>query len=186
MPFGTGDVMISAAAVARPPAYDRARAVARFDGVMRDLIHAFKYGDRHDARRLFVRWMLDAGRDLTRDAQIVVPVPLAWSRLVWRRYNQAAILAGEIARASQIAYGPAVLRRTRKTPSQVGLTADQRQRNVAGAFGVPASQARHVHNRSVLLIDDVITTGATVEACARVLRRNGATRVDVLALALAS
>jgi ComF family protein len=184
MPFGTSEMMISAAAVARPPAYDRARAVARFDGVMRELVHAFKYADRHDARRLFVRWMMEAGHELLRDADIVVPVPLARSRLLWRRYNQAAILAADIAAASGLDYGPTVLQRTRKTPSQVGLTPDQRQRNVAGAFAVPAAQARQVRGRRVLLIDDVITTGATVEACVRVLRRSGASHVDVLALGL--
>lgn len=184
MPFGTGDVMVSAAAIANPPAYDRARAVARFDGVMRDLVHGFKYADRHETGGLFARWLTDAGRELIGDADVVVPVPLAWSRLLWRRYNQAAVLAAAVAVAGHKTFAPLALKRTRKTPSQVGLTPDQRQRNVAGAFAVPTSQQHLVAGRSVLLIDDVITTGATVEACARALRRSGAVRVDVLALAL--
>ena len=184
MPYGTGGIMVSAAAVARPPAYDRARAVARFDGVMRDLVHGFKYADRHEARRLFSRWMMEAGKDLIGDADVVVPVPLARSRLLWRRYNQAAILASDIAAARGKIFAPLALKRIRKTPSQVGLTPDQRQRNVAGAFAVPVSQQHVLADRSVLLIDDVITTGATIEACARVLRRSRVARVDVLALAL--
>lgn len=184
MPYETGEIMVSAAAVARPPAYDRARAVARFDGVMRDLVHGFKYADRHEARRLFARWMTEAGQALVDEADIIVPVPLARSRLLWRRYNQAAILASDIATVRGKMFAPLALKRTRKTPSQVGLTPDQRLRNVAGAFAVPASQRQALAGRRVLLVDDVITTGATVEACARVLRRNGASRVDVLALAL--
>lgn len=184
MPYDAGEVMVSAAAIAHPPAYDRARAVARFDGVMRDLVHSFKYADRHEGRRLFSRWMAEAGKDLIGDAHIVIPVPLARSRLLWRRYNQAAILASDIAAARGKTFAPLALKRVRKTPSQVGLTPDQRQRNVAGAFAVPASQRPVLANRNVLLVDDVITTGATIEACARVLRRNGAARVDVLALAL--
>lgn len=184
MPFGTGEVMVSASAVANPPAYDRARAVARFDGVMRDLVHGFKYADRHEMVGLFARWLADAGRTLMHDAEVIVPVPLARSRLLWRRYNQSALLAAAVAASSGKTFAPLALKRIRKTPSQVGLTPDQRQRNVAGAFAVPPSRKHLVDGRNVLLVDDVITTGATVEACARALRRSGARRIDVLALAL--
>lgn len=184
LPYDTGGVAISAAAAADPPAYDRARAVAAHGGAMRTLVHALKFHDRHDVRRLLGRWLVDAGRELIGDAEFVVPVPLARRRLLARRFNQSAILAHEVARLAQLRYEPMLLERIRATTSQVGLSRGQRQRNVAGAFAVPARYAGGVRGRKILLVDDVITTGSTVAACARVLRRAGASRVDVLALAL--
>jgi ComF family protein len=184
MSFATGEVMISAAAAARPPAYGRARGVAVFDGVMRDLIHAFKYADRHDARRLFGRWLAGAGAELLPQSDVLVPVPLARWRLLRRQFNQAAILAQELSARTGVPMLPDALRRTRATVSQVGLSHDERRRNVGGAFAVSARRAASVWQRSVLLVDDVITTGATAEACARALLAAGASRVDVLALAL--
>ncbi len=98
MPYDTGGTMISAAAAANPPDYDRARAVAQFEGVMRDLVHDLKFRDRHDARRLLGRWLVEAGADLMSDADVVVPVPLPRGRLFRRRFNQSAILGQEVAR----------------------------------------------------------------------------------------
>jgi ComF family protein len=184
LPFDTGAPTISALAAADPPPYDRARAVAAHAGSMRKLVHALKFHDRHDARRLLGKWLVEAGRDLVPDAELVIPVPLARRRLLMRRFNQAAILAREIARLTGLRYEPLLLVRTRATASQVGLSRGQRRRNVAGAFAVPQRFAARVKGRKILLIDDVITTGSTVAACARALRRAGAARVDVLALAL--
>jgi ComF family protein len=184
LPFDTGERMISAAAAAHPPAYDRARAVAHFSGAMRTLIHQLKYADRHDARVLFARWLAEAGRELQIGIDVIVPVPLSRWRLLSRRFNQAAVLARELSRQTGLSLDLHLLQRSRSTKTQVGLTHDQRRRNVAGAFTVSRSQSAWLRGRNVLLIDDVITTGATVEACARVLKRAGAARVDVLALAL--
>jgi ComF family protein len=184
LPFDAGERMVSAAALAHPPAYDRARAVAHFSGAMRTLVHHFKYADRHDARALFARWLLETGRELLPDVDVIVPVPLSRWRLIGRRFNQAAVLANELARATGLVCAPHLLRRTRSTGSQVGRTRDQRRRNVAGAFKVPARLRPRLVGRNVLLVDDVITTGATAEACARALKHAGAARVDVLALAL--
>ena len=184
LPFDTGERMISAAATAHPPAYDRARAVAHYSGAMRTLIHQFKYADRHDARALFGRWLAEVGRDLIAGVDVVVPVPLNRWRLLSRRFNQAAILAQEMSRQTGLAVQLHLLQRSRSTGTQVGLTRDQRRRNLAGAFSVPRRRRASLEGRNVLLIDDVITTGATVEACARALKRAGAARVDVLALAL--
>jgi ComF family protein len=184
LPFDTGERMVSAGALAKPPAYDRARAVAHFSGAMRTLVHQFKYADRHDTRALFGRWLADAGRELLAGADLVVPVPLTRWRLLSRRFNQAAILAQELARQAGLPSNPHLLRRTRFTRTQVGMTHDQRRRNVAGAFRVPRLRRAALQGRNVLLVDDVITTGATAEACARALKRAGAARVDVLALAL--
>jgi ComF family protein len=184
MPFDTGGIMISAAAAANPPPYDRARAVAAHAGAMRELVHALKFQDRHDVRRLFGRWLLETARDLLPGAEMVVPVPLARRRLLMRRFNQSAILARELARLTGLPYEPLLLERTRATASQVGLTRLQRRDNVAGAFAVPARLEEQVMGRHIILIDDVITTGSTVGACAAALRRRGAARIDVLALAL--
>ena len=184
LPFGGEGPLVSARALAAPPAYDRARAVAHHAGAMRRLVHRFKYADSHEARPLFARWLAEAGRDLLADADVIVPVPMGRWRLILRRYNQAAILAGEVARLSGVQMAPLALARARRASRQVGLTRAQRHDNVAGAFRVPPRRRAEVEGRRVLLVDDVITTGATVEACARVLKRAGATRVDVLALAL--
>ncbi|MEM7192864.1 MAG: ComF family protein [Pseudomonadota bacterium] len=185
LPFDTGAPSLSAAAIAAPPAYDRTRAVARYSNTMRDLIQSFKYRDRHEGLHLFGQWMGRAGAELLADADLIVPVPLYRSRLWSRRFNQSALLAREIAQRSGVTADCFVLQRTRRTASQVGLSADQRKRNVAGAFKVPQSRAAAIAGKSIVIVDDVITTGATVEACARILKRAGAVRVDVLALARA-
>ena len=184
LPFDAGTPSISAAAAADPPPYDRARAVAAYTGAMQTLVHALKFQDRHDVRRLFGRWLVEAGRDVIAEAETVVPVPLARTRLLTRRFNQAAILAREVARLTGLAYEPMALERTRATASQIGLSRAARQRNVAGAFAVAPRRDAQVRGRKILLIDDVITTGSTVGACARALRKAGAVRVDVLALAI--
>lgn len=184
MPYDTGGPMVSAAAIANPPDYDRARAVARFDGVMRELVHGLKFRDRLDSRRLFGQWMVEAGAELLEDADVIVPVPLTAGRLLSRRFNQSALLAQEVSRRSGVAFAPTTLLRTRRTIPQVGLSRQQRRKNVSGAFAVAGTQARRIEDANVVLVDDVITTGATVGACSRTLRRVGAARVDVLALAL--
>jgi ComF family protein len=184
LPFDTGQLMVSGAALKDPPDWDRARAVAHFDQVVRDLIHRFKYGDRHDARRLFGRWLTVAGRELLADADVLIPVPLHPQRLLGRRFNQAAILAQEVARLSGVEVDALALRRVKPTPSQVELARAERRRNLAGAFQVSAGAAPRVEGRRVLVIDDVLTTGSTLAACSRVLKRAGATRVDCLALAM--
>ena len=184
LPFDIGGSMISAAAAADPPDYERARAVARFDGVMRELVHDFKFRDRHDARRLFGRWLTEAGVTLLADADLVVPVPLTRRRLATRRFNQAAMLAQEVARLTARRYEPLALQRIKRTQPQVGLSRQQRRENVAGAFAVAAAVKPVLADAKVVLLDDVITTGATARASARALKRAGAARVEVLALAM--
>ncbi|PPC88537.1 MAG: phosphoribosyltransferase [Hyphomicrobium sp.] len=182
--YGTDGPIISAAAAADPPRYDRARAVAKFDGLMRDLVHDMKYQDSHNGRRLFGRWLADAGRELLTDADALVPIPLARFRLLSRRFNQAQILASEVQRLTAIPVRHFALLRTRSTARQVGMSRGQRQRNVAGAFVVPERALGEVAGKKIILIDDVITTGATVSAAAQAMKKVGAARVDVLALAL--
>lgn len=184
LPYDTGATTVSAAALADPPVYDRARAVAQFDDVMRRLVHALKYGDRHDGVALFGRWLHGAARPFLPTTDLIVPVPLNRRRLWQRRFNQAALLAQALGRQAQLRVDPLALVRSKATASQVGMTADQRRRNVQAAFTVPPRKAPLIAGRNILLVDDVITTGATANACARVLKRAGAARVDVVALAL--
>ena len=184
MPFDAGATMISAAAQADPPDYRKARAVAGYDGVMRQLIHDFKFHDALETRVLFGRWLSQAGAELIIEADIIAPVPLSRLRLLSRRFNQSAILAFEIARHHNKTFLPQLLIRTRKTKPQVGLSPAQRKKNVAGAFKVSTRHRHDIENHKILLIDDVITTGATINACARTLLKAGARQVDVLSLAL--
>jgi ComF family protein len=184
LPYSVGEVTVSAAALAHPPAYDRARAVAHFSGAMRTMVHQLKYADRHDGRVLLGHWLQAAGAELIAGADLIVPVPLSRGRLLWRRFNQAALLGQQLARTTGVTFVPSALVRRRATRPQVGLTHVQRQHNVGGAFEVSKRRQVLIRDRNVLLVDDVITTGATVEACARALRRAGANRVDVLALGL--
>jgi ComF family protein len=128
---------------------------------------------------------MEAGHDLIGDCDVIVAVPLARRRMLMRRFNQSQILANEVRRLSGKPAAPLALARTRATRSQVGLSRSERERNVSGAFAVRPGQAARVAGQRVLLIDDVITTGATASAAARVLLRAGAARVDVLALAIA-
>jgi ComF family protein len=183
LPFETGEEPLSAAAIASPPVYDRARAAAHYSDTMRELIQSFKYRDRHEGLPLFARWLAKAGAELLADADLIVPVPLYPTRLWRRRFNQSAMLAGALGRLCRMPVDCFVLKRMRRTSSQVGLTTDQRRRKVAGAFRVDPGRTRGIEGRKLVVVDDVITTGATVEACARVLKRAGAARVDILALA---
>ncbi len=187
LPFGGGPrvgTLISAAASADPPVYDRARSVAVFDDVVRRLVHGLKYADRHESRRLLGRWLAEAGRELFPGTDFIVPVPLTRWRLIRRQFNQSALLAHEVSAATGLAMRTDLLVKTRTTPPQVGLTREQRRLNVRGVFAVPQRRRSEVEGRNVLIIDDVITTGATVGACARALKAAGAARVDVLSVGL--
>jgi ComF family protein len=167
----------------RAPSFQRARAVFRYDEASRGLILAFKHGDRLDAVPAFARWLSAAGAELLAEAALLVPVPLHRRRLFQRRYNQAALLAQALGRSSGLPVATRLLLRRRNTPSQGHLNPAQRRRNVAGAFAVaPGAEARLAGLR-VLLVDDVLTTGATLEAAARALIAAGAAQVDCLTLA---
>jgi ComF family protein len=166
------------------PVYDRARAALRYDDGARRLILAFKHADRTDTAPAFGRWLARAGAELLADADLVTPVPLHRWRLLKRGYNQAAILAQALARETGATLLPDLVQRVRATASQQGLGGRARIENItAGAFRAHPWHRRRIEGATVLLVDDVLTTGATVAACARVLRRAGAAQVDVLTLA---
>lgn len=181
--YDPGPGQLSMEAIAAPPSYGRARAAVRFDDVSRTLVHALKYQDRTDLAPSMGRWMAHAGEELLTDADALIPVPLHWKRGWSRRYNQSAALAKIIARQSGIPMRADALRRVRATEHQVGLSRAERSRNVQGAFEVAPDRKGMVHGRRLVLIDDVLTSGATVEACARALLRAKAASVDVLVFA---
>ena len=171
-----------AGCLAKPPAFDKARAILAYDDNSRSAILALKHADRLDLVPGFSRWLSRTGRSLLEDCDMIVPVPLHRFRLWRRRYNQSAELARRLAGDWKRGYAPFALIRARATASQGAMNgAKARRRNVLGAFKVP--DPAKVQGKRVLLLDDVLTTGATVEACARALKRAGAEQVHVLVLA---
>ncbi|HEX2561661.1 ComF family protein [Phenylobacterium sp.] len=181
--FALGPGVRCAPCEARPHPFARARAACLYDEGSRGAILKLKHADRLDLAPLFARWLMRAARELIEGAELVTPVPLHPTRLIARRYNQAAEIARPLARLSGLAYAPDVLKRIKATPTQGGRSGPGRRRNVAGAFAVPASKAALVRGRRVLLIDDVLTTGATTGGCARALLAAGAVGVDVAVVA---
>jgi ComF family protein len=182
-PHPMGEEAVCADCARQKPSWDRARAVMRYDKHSRHLVLALKHGDRTHVARALGRWMGRAGAELLQGADMIVPVPLHWTRLFTRRYNQAGLLA----HAVRAAGGPPVMAdwlvRRRRTPSQGRLGPVARVRNVRGAFAV--RRGCDVKGKRIVLVDDVLTTGATVEECARVLRRGGAASIGVLTLSRA-
>jgi ComF family protein len=190
-PYDAGQGAECAQCAAHPPPFDRARAVLAYDDHSRRLILAFKHADRLHGIPSFGQWLARSGAELLVDADLIVPVPLHWTRLFRRRFNQSALLAQATAAAwtrqgggvQGPAFAPDLLIRKRRTRSQGHLTRLKRAENVRGAFAVKSDTA--IAGKRIVLVDDVLTTGATVEACTRVLKRAGAARVDVLTLARA-
>jgi ComF family protein len=169
---------------AKPHRFDRARSLLHYDDASKPLILDFKYRDRLDHAPAFVHWLERVGSPLAEGADLVVPVPLHPLRLWTRRYNQSAVLASRLAVRFGKEFAPFVLERRRATPSQGKMpSAQARRRNMAGAFRVPETFRDEIRGRNTLLIDDVFTTGATLDSCARALKRAGAGRVDALTLA---
>jgi ComF family protein len=181
--YDPGPGLLSMEAIADPPAYDRARAALRYDDIARALVLTFKYGDRLDLAPMMGRWMARAGHELLEGADALIPVPLHWRRLWARRFNQSAALARAVSLLCGVPVTDGALKRVRATPQQVGLSKTERAGNVQGAFRVPSEEKPHVAGKRVVLIDDVLTSGATADTCARALLRAGAAHVDVLVFA---
>ncbi|WP_018690271.1 ComF family protein [Ahrensia kielensis] len=176
--FGLGAV--SANAIANPPHYHAARSATIHLSIARQLVTRLKYADRTDLAPWMADWMIRAGREFIDEADLVVPVPLHRWRYFSRRYNQSAELARVIAKKTSKTHCPSALLRKKPTRQQVGLNLRQRQENVRGTFIVPADQHIQIAGRTILLIDDVLTTGATVNAAAKALQKSGAAKVYVL------
>ena len=168
-------------AIARP--WSRGRAALVYAGTGRSVVLALKHGDRQDIARPAARWMLRAGADLIEPGMLVAPVPLHWRRLLRRRFNQAALLSAGVARLAGLDHCPDLLQRIRRTPTQDGRGRDGRFANVQGAIRVHPRRAARLDGRAVLLVDDVMTSGATLAAGAEACLAAGASHVAVLVLA---
>jgi ComF family protein len=183
VPFETGEKPLSAAATAAPPVYDRARAAAHYSDAMRELVQNFKYRDRHEGLALLARWLAKAGAELLADADLIIPVPLHATRLWRRRFNQSAMLAVALGRLCRV---PRRLLRADAGAADGEPSGAHRRPappQCRRAFRVDKDNAPRIKGRKLVFVDDVITTGATAEACARVVKRAGAARVDVVVLA---
>ena len=181
--YDPGPGVLSMQALADPPAYQRARAAVCYDDIARTLVHALKYGDRIELAPLMGRWIARAGHELLSNADALVPVPLHWRRLWMRRFNQSMLLAKAISYTSGVPIAETALKRVKATVQQIGLSKSERAQNVQGAFRVPPESKVTVKGRRLILVDDVLTSGATSDACARALLRAGAANVDVLVFA---
>ena len=185
VPFSVdyGEGVLCPSCIASAPDFNRARAAIVYDDASHKLVVGFKHSDRTENAAMFGAWMARAGSDIADRSSILTPVPLHARRLLARRYNQSALLAKAAAHRLGARFAPALLERTRATPPQKQLSAQARQRNVAGAFRVRATSEDSVRGARIVLVDDVLTTGATLSACARTLKKAGAAEVDALVLA---
>lgn len=177
--------LASLSATTKRRSWHTLRAATFYHGVGRALVHGLKFHDDHAVARLMAHLMTRRVRDLVVAGMLVAPVPLHWRRLWWRRFNQSAILARLLARALGLEHVPDLLLRTRHTTPQTRLSGRQRRSNLKGAFAVNPRHAGRLQGQAVLLVDDVLTTGATAEACTRALLQGGAGDVHVAVFALA-
>ena len=180
-----GPGILSADAIANPPPFDRLRSVALYDDLARVLVHSLKYRDRTDLAPMMAGWMLRAGDGSVQAADVIVPVPLHRYRLLWRKFNQSAELAGALGQLSGKPVLIDAVKRTKRTRRQIGLGPRAREDNVRGAFALTPAGREALFGRRVVLIDDVYTTGATVASVTRTLKRAGVADVTVLTFARA-
>ena len=179
LPLQATEQSTCARCLAKPPRIARSRSAVAYDDLSRSLAVRLKYGRKVAIARTMAQYMaslVKPGRD-----SILVPVPLHRTRLWTRGFNQSALVARELSRRLDIAAHPMVLKRTRRTPPLKGMSALQRRKTVAGAFEVADKAA--VVGKTIILVDDVLTTGSTAEACARALKRAGAARVELVSWA---
>ncbi len=175
---------ISLAAIAEPPNWHRARAATIYTGVARKCVYRLKYADDASVVQFMANAMHSAGKDILAQADILMPIPLHWSRFIKRHYNQSALLSKKLSEISGIAQNVNMLKRKKRTKSQVGLTRAQRRGNVEGAFEIAPRFKPLLKHKHVVLIDDVRTTGATLNEAAKALKKAGVKQVDVLTFAV--
>lgn len=168
-----GPEFVCPVCIAKPPAWSRARAALVYDEASRRPILDLKYAGRRDGLKMLAQWMVRSGKDILEEADLLIPVPLHYSRLQSRGFNQAGWLAQSIAKQIDTPVKLRHLKRKRRTKSQGHLKPRARHRNVSGAFDIHESKKPDLLGRRVVLVDDVLTTGATLEACTRELQRAG-------------
>jgi ComF family protein len=181
--YSSGEEALCGACAQTPPPFDRARAALVYNSGSAGLVLALKHGDRTGLARIMAGMMARAAAPMLEERPILVPVPLHVRRLRERRFNQAALLARMLARSMNLPVFTTALARLRDTPMSRGMSRRQRAQNVRGAIRVRSGAEARIKGAHILLVDDVMTTGATAEACARALRRAGARRIDIVTFA---
>lgn len=175
---------LCAACMQHKPHYDGHRSMLKFDEHSKKLVHDLKYHDKPLLLPLFGEWLMRAGSEWIDEEDILIlPVPLHFLRLIKRRYNQAALLAKALARCSHQPLLPDGLKRIKRRPPQAGLSREQRLKNMRGVFAVNPRRKAQIAGKTILLVDDVMTTGATLNACAKTLKKAGASRVFAVTIA---
>lgn len=183
--YDHGEGVVSAEAIANPPSFNRLRSAVIHEGAARKLVHQLKYHDCTDLAQLMASWMSRAGGDALVECDCIIAVPLHRRRFFMRRFNHSAELARHLAVLSSKTFLPSTLIRVKPTSRQVGLSARARKENVRGAFAVLPGREADILGKRIVLVDDVYTTGATVSAAAKRLKKSGAADVTVLTFAMA-
>jgi ComF family protein len=166
------------------PIYEKAYSVFRYNEHSKILLHRFKYSDKTYLAPYFAKWIQRAAKDALIDADILVPVPLHTKRLFSRLYNQSSLLCMYLSKYTSIAFEPLVLQKDKYTIPQTGLERNKRLNNVKNAFSINPEEQSAIEGKKVVLVDDVMTTGATISACTKELIKNGnAAKVTVVTLA---
>ena len=167
--------------IASPPPFKVLISAFVYDQHSKNMIINFKFFDNLNYVKTYVKWMHQANWDIFQDAEIIIPIPLHKMRLLKRKYNQAALLARKLSKLSNLFYIPFAIKRPRHTTPQAGLSLKQREKNLKRAFKI--SNKEIIKNKIVILVDDVVTTGATVRSCSQEILNSGAREVRVLSLA---
>lgn len=183
--YDIGENALCAPCLSESPLYSRARAAFRYDEHSRKLITRFKYSDQTQLAEIYGAWLAKAGGQLLAQTDIIIPVPLHYFRFVHRRFNQSALLTKVLSKKTGVKHLQNALKRSRRTVPQTGLTRKQRETNVKGAFTINKRYAGVIKGKNILLVDDVYTTGSTIEQCTKILLKAGAAQVNVLTLARA-
>lgn len=181
--YEVGDGALCGACLEKAPPYDKGWAALRYDEAAKSLVARLKYADKTHLAPFLGRFMAAQGREMLVGADYLIPVPLHWRRMFERHYNQSLLLAREVAKVSGIPLLADGMKRTRHTPPQASMNRKERLENVRGAFAVTEKGKEAIKGKIVVLIDDVMTTGATLHACCKSLRHAGARDVRVLTLA---
>lgn len=180
--YETDENSICGACVASKPLYNRAISIFKYDDYSKKLIHKFKYKDQLHILDYFTNLILNMGKEVLDQADIIIPIPIHKHKLLKRGYNQAALLAMQIAKKREISYYPQLLTKNTNTPPQAGLNKSQREKNIKNSFQLNSSLAKQIEGKRILLIDDVITTGSTISECCKILKKAKPGKIFVLSL----
>lgn len=181
--FETEENSICGACIQNRPNYDRAISLMKYDDYSKKIIHKFKYQDQLHILEYLTTLMNNMGKEIIKQADIIAPVPMHKYKLLKRGYNQAALLAMRIAENSNLIYLPQLLIKNKSTIAQADLNKKQRMSNIKGSFVLNSKFSTEIKGKNILIIDDVVTTSATINECAKILKKAQPAKILVLSLA---